>query len=455
MTVGLFVFHRDLRVQDNTALLRLFEQVDQVIPIFVFSPHQVNRRVNHFYNSHAIQFMCDALRELDDDTHQNLCCFYGDETRMVSRLLDQYPITHVGFNLDYTRYARERTHRLRTLCESKHVQLVLAEDYTLTELDAVRDGEPYVVFKPYHQAVLRMSIPRPRTVRISAKRWKALPHGTHHRISLSKISTFYTPNPAVIAGGRHMGKLILSQVGRRFRRYAQTRNTPSIETTHLSAHIKFGTVSIREVYHVFRKTSADLVRQLIWHDFYAQLMYFLPHARTLGKSNFQERRVAWRSIRSGKGKMWFQKWCDGETGFPIIDAGMRQLNQTGWMHNRVRLLTSNFLALLLGIDWRHGERYFAQRLVDYDPSSNNGNWQFTAQVGTDRSPYLRIYNPFAQSEKIDKDAMYIHRWVPELREVQPAKIHRWMETEIDENVDYPAPMCDYATQREEAQQRYK
>lgn len=457
MTLGLFIFHRDLRVSDNTALLRLFEQVDRVIPIFVFSPHQVNRRVNRFYNSNAIQFMCESLMDLYEQTKTSLRFAYGDEVNILEHVIDQYPITHVGFNLDYTRYARQRTHRVRQLCDSKQVQLVLAEDYTLTELETLRDGEPYVVFEPYYQAVLRSSIPPPEVTRIGRKRWKSISSSPSlPLLKLSELNSFYTANPSVIEGGREMGRLILSHVGRRFRRYSSTRNTPSVETTHLSAHIKFGTVSIREVYAVFRKTSADLVRQLIWHDFYAQLMYFLPHQRTLGGSNFQERKVRWRSIRSGKGKEWFQKWCEGRTGFPIIDAGMRQLNQTGWMHNRVRLLTSNFLTLLLGIDWRHGERYFAQRLVDYDPSSNNGNWQFTAQVGTDRTPYLRIYNPFAQSAKVDPESVYIHRWVPELRAVDSDVIHRWDRIEDDERIlGYPAPMVDYSKQREQAQQRYR
>lgn len=457
MTLGIFVFHRDLRVYDNTALLQLAEAVDQIMPIFIFSPRQVNRRINRFYNSNAIQFMCDSLRDLHTATHSSLRCFYGDEERILAQLIHHYPVTHLAFNADYTRFARERTHHIRRLCESKHVQLILAEDYTLTSIEDLRNGQPYVVYRPYLEAVLQTHIPAPRTDRIGQGRWKAASTSEKHLLSWSDLDQFYTSNPSVIAGGRKMGKMILSRVGKTFRRYNRERNTPSIETTHLSAHIKFGTVSIREVYAVFRKTSSDLVRQLIWHDFYAQLMYFLPYAQTLGGSNFQKKRVGWRSITSGKGRRWFQKWCEGRTGFPIIDAGMRQLNQTGWMHNRVRLLVSNFLSLLLGIDWRHGERYFAQRLVDYDPSSNNGNWQFSAQVGTDRAPYVRIYNPFAQSKQVDEDAVYIQRWIPELRDVDPEVIHQWdrLSEEWSDRIDYPSPMCDYDTQREEAQRRYR
>jgi deoxyribodipyrimidine photo-lyase len=178
---------------------------------------------------------------------------------------------------------------------------------------------------------------------------------------------------------------------------------------------------MREVFHSYE--NVDLLRQIIWHDFYASLMYFLPEEDTLGGGNMQHKKIKWKHSES-----MFRKWCDGKTGVPFVDAGMRQLNETGWMHNRLRLITSNYLTMVLKIDWKKGEKYFAQKLVDYDVASNNLNWQFSGQVGTDRNPYAIVYNPYLQSKKYDKDCKYIKKWVPELRDVDCKLIHKSIPT---------------------------
>ena len=195
---------------------------------------------------------------------------------------------------------------------------------------------------------------------------------------------------------------------------------------------------------------SDLVRQVIWHDFYAQLMNYLPPKKTLGGGNFQNRKVRWNRNYS-----FLKRWKEGNTGYPIVDAGMRQLNQTGWMHNRVRLITSNFLSIILGINWKEGEKYFAQHLVDYDPSSNNGNWQWSAQVGTDKVPYLRVYNPLKQAFDIDPTTEYIRRWVPELSSLSDDEILEWNKVDISSKIDYPKPMVDFSTSYRKAKLRFK
>lgn len=446
MTTAIFIFHRDFRVVDNTALTRLAKVATRIFPIFVFTPDQIDPKRNSYYNSNSVQFMCESLEELRAVTSDCLTFFYGDLITVLNRIHAALKgdIQYVGFNLDYTKYARDRTAQVEKWAKRKGVETVTAEDYTLVEMNAVRDGNMYSVFKPYYDRVKSMKVEVSRT-RVT-KFWKP-------KVSslVSDLSRFYTPNDLVQVGGRIEALRILKGLST-LRSYARTRNDPSVPTTTLSAHIKFGTVSIREVYEKFRKVSDELTRQLVWHDFYAQIMYYLPYRKTLGGGNFQDKKVRWTT--SDK---LFRAWCEGRTGFPIVDAGMRQLNTIGWMHNRVRLVTSNFLSLVLGIDWRKGERYFAKKLVDYDPSSNNGNWQFSAQVGIDRVPYVRIYNPFSQAKDVDPECKYIQAWVPELRKLDRKQILGWESAtpQLSQTVGYPLPIVNYSEQRKVNERKYK
>lgn len=433
---AIFIFHRDLRLVDNHALQSICSVAERVIPIFVFTPEQVEPRRNPYYNSNAVQFMCESLEELNEACHNRLAIFYGDLIDVLGEIrrgIDN--IQYISFNQDYTPYAKARTERVRRFAEKHGITLSTAEDYTLVNMDNVRGGDMYSVFRPYYERVRTMKISvTKQSPNIMRKLHKYGNKSSRLTIPIARISRFYKPNEYVQVGGRREGLRQLAGIGK-FKRYSQTRNTPSVDTTQLSAHIKFGTVSIREVYARFVKVSSELTRQLIWHDFYAQVMYYLPHRQTLGGGNFQNKKERkWSSSQSS-----FEKWCTGRTGVPIIDAGMRQLNTIGWMHNRVRLLVSNYLVFKLGINWRKGERYFAQKLVDYDPSSNNGNWQFSAQVGVDRQPYTRIYNPFKQARDIDPDATYIRRWVQELRGVDTQTILHWdtVDAEEKKRIGYP------------------
>lgn len=444
---AIFIFHRDFRVVDNTALTRLARVATRILPIFVFTPDQIDTQRNPYYNSNSVQFMCESLEELKAATANCLTFFYGDLITVLNRIHTALKgdVQYISFNLDYTKYARDRTTRVEKWAKTKGLETITSSDYTLVEMNEVRDGNVYTVFKPYYDRVKSMQIKTNRT-RVS-KFWKP----SARLPSLTDLSRFYTPNDLVQVGGRSEALTILKGLSK-FRSYARTRNDPSVPTTSLSAHIKFGTVSIREVYEKFRKVSAELLRQLVWHDFYAQIMYYLPYRKTLGGGNFQDKKVRW----STSDKL-FRAWCEGRTGFPIVDAGMRQLNTIGWMHNRVRLLTSNFLSLVLGIDWRKGERYFAQKLVDYDPSSNNGNWQFSAQVGIDRVPYVRIYNPFSQAKDVDPECTYIYAWVPELRTLDRKQILGWESAtpELARSVGYPLPVVNYSEQRKINERKYR
>lgn len=431
--IGIFLFHRDFRTIDNISLNELSLVANSIIPIFIFTHDQVGKE-NSYYNKKAIEFMTEALSNIP-----HLQIFCGDIESVLESIFVKNRISYIGFNLDYTKYAQDRTKKVKNLSQKYGVKVIAHEDYTLLPLKKYRDGSFYKVFKPFYNHLLSLEIPQPSedSVKLSQK---------------YRLDSRYSFNIDLGNFNHRKEALEILKDKNMFKKYIDTRNTPSINTTMLSKYIKFGCVSIREVYQ-YTKKYEELARQVIWHDFYANLLYFLPHSETLGgESNFQHRTVIWDN-----NKKYFKAWCNGMTGFPIIDAGMRQLNNTGWMHNRVRLLTGNFLSLILGIDWRLGEKYFAQNLIDYDPASNNLNWQFTAQVGTDRNPFLRIYNPFTQGEKYDKECKYIKKWIPELEEVPNKNIHKWFDKKYHSDLDttYPIPIVDMKEKVNEAKNRYK
>ena len=429
---SIFLFHRDFRIIDNNALNALSNLSEKIIPIFIFTPDQVDPNKNKYYNEKLIEFMKECLNDIP-----HLQVFYGETEKVLSSLFRNNSIENIAFNLDYTPYAIKRTKKVEKICKKYGINVVTKEDYTLIDIDQYREGSFYKVFKPFFEKVMSMDIEKPSTNKITFINKKL------------KVGDTYNEKLNVNGKKSHRQEALKILKDKTLaKNYEKLRNFPHIETTHLSKHIKFGTVSIREVFHAYKKYT-ELVRQVIWHDFYACLMKFLPISDTIGGGNFKHLDLSW-----SHNKTLFIKWCNGETGFPIIDAGMRQLNETGWMHNRVRLLVSNFLAVLLGIDWRWGERYFAQKLVDYDITSNNLNWQFSAQVGTDRTAFLRIYNPFLQSEKYDPDCVYIKKWIPELRNVDNSVIHKWAE-KYNKEIDYPEPMIDYREYVKKAKKLYK
>lgn len=419
---SIFLFHRDFRVIDNTSLLALSRVSKSIHPIFILTPEQIDPTKNPYYNERIILFMMECALAIP-----HLQIFYGDTIDVLTSLFKlNDTITHIGFNIDYTPYAKKRTECVQKLAKVYNVTVVAHEDYTTLEMHQFRDKGYYKVFKPFYENLLKQEVPLPSTKNVaiyfSAQRLKC---ARNFQFDFTKrIHDIHRKDALAILRDKHLVK-----------KYTETRNIPSIDTTHLSKYIKFGVVSIREVFQAY-KNNTDLLRQVIWHDFYASLMNFTLPLYTIDGGNLQHKKQTWVSSNT-----LFRKWCEGKTGFPLVDAGMRQLNETGWMHNRVRLIVSNFLTMMLGIDWHKGEKYFAQQLIDYDVSSNNLNWQFSAQVGTDRNPFVRIYNPFLQSQKYDSDAVYIKRWVPELIDVPSKVIHKWnVKWDEYKDTNYPKPI---------------
>jgi len=421
---SIFLFHRDFRTIDNNSLNSLDKLSTNIIPIFIFTPDQVDPEQNKYYNETSIKFMVECLSSIP-----HLQVFYGDTVDVLESIFKHQKIEYLGFNLDYTPYAVKRTTNVLSLCKKYNVNTIMNEDYTAFPLSQYRKskGESdrfYKVFKPFFDYLQTLDIPKVSTTSIKLIDTK-LKVNSKYKFKLPKFKN---------NSNHRKDALEILKNKADFKNYSKTRSLPTIETTHLSKYIKFGVVSIREVYHTF-KNNLDLYRQVAWHDHYACLMYFLPVKDTIGGGNIQHLSIKWKNDSKK-----FKDWCQGQTGYPIVDAGMRQMNETGWMHNRCRLIVSNFLALSLGIDWRKGEKYFAQKLVDYDITSNNLNWQFSAQVGTDRAQFIRIYNPFLQSKKYDPDCLYIKKWIKELKDVPNKDIHKWDEKYENYNINYPKPI---------------
>jgi deoxyribodipyrimidine photo-lyase len=310
-------------------------------------------------------------------------------------------------------------------------------------------GKIYQKFTPFYESCLKHKILAPansKKIPFSNTR-----HNLQHLITLDNaFKKFTKDNPNILMhGGRIEAIKQLRVAHKNLLHYSQTHNDLFKPTSELSAYIKFGCISIREVYKTFR-TKHDFIRQLFWRDFYANILYAFP--QVLGSAL----KPSYNKIKWTKNIRWFHAWTQGETGYPVVDAGMRQLNDTGYMHNRARLIVSSFLVKTLLLSWEQGEKYFAQKLTDYDPASNNGNWQWTAGSGADSQPYFRIFNPWIQAKEFDPDCEYIKKWIPELKDVPNKDVFNWFkEWPNYKSINYPKPICVYEEQKEKALKLYK
>ena len=450
---GLFIFRRDLRVEDNTGLLEAASQCAQVITCFIFTPEQVGNS-NNYRSKNAIQFMMESLNELAKTIHKmggELLFFYGENNKILKSFLQNSQIDAVFFNRDYSPYAQFRDLEIDTLCKKMDISCIQTSDYYLYEPGTIvaAGNKPYKKFTPFYEKVLHMPVNKiqKRKPENLAKYYGETPGKISLNDAIERILHSKSNPSKMVMGGRSEALKLLSSGLKTQSHYDNTRDFLINSTTGLSASIKFGCISIREVYYSFLRKFGlkfGLIRELIWREFFAHVLYGFPEV--LGKSyqpKFQT--IKWRRSNHD-----FEKWKNGNTGFPVVDAGRRQLNKTGYMHNRGRMIVANFLIKTLLLDWRLGEKYFAQKLTDYDPASNNGNWQGISGTGVDMKPYFRDMNPWIQSAKFDKDALYIKKWVPELEHVDPSDIHKWYDkyNEVKyKSVDYYPPMVNYDEQK--------
>ena len=417
---GLYIFRRDLRIVDNVGLYLLQQQCKHIYTIFIYTPEQIQEKKNIYYSAKSVDFMNQCILDLQKEIkkyHGELYLLYGTNNEIISNLISLLNIDIVAFNRDYTPYARKRDDEIIELCSKSQVKVIQGLDYYLLDPETIPF---YKKFTPFYHFVRTIPIQKP--LPISTFSFKQYP------MTSVIINTL---QPLMLNGGRlEAWKHINS-----FHDYITDDLNKS--TSLLSPYIKYGCISIRELYHLF-KHKINWIRQLYWREFYALVLYHTQSYQAMYPS---------KSLRWNYNQLWFSKWCNGETGFPIIDASMRHLNHSGYMHNRSRLIVSNFLVKILLISWKYGELYFANKLIDYDPASNNGNWQWTAGVGVDSQPYFRILNPWIQSKKFDPECTFIKHWIPELKEIPTKHIHQWYEFYKNYNI-YIIPICDFFIQKD-------
>lgn len=449
--LALHVFRRDLRLQDNTALSAALKLADLVIPCFILDKRQIER--NEYKSDNCIQFMLNSLTQLDSDLQAaggKLYLFHGIAEEMIEKLIVNSQIEAVFFNRDYTPFSIQRDQKIKKICDQHKVSCQIFADALLNEPEEVLkpNHEPYTVFTHFFNKAKQLHV-KP-----------AEKNSRHHYYSGSvpfadksffeKLLQKNNPN-LLVKGGRIEALKLLNNI-KKLAKYDTLRNFPAAPgTTHLSAHNKFGTISIREFYMKILASFSKqhtLIKELYWRDFFTHIAFHFPFV--FGNSFHKK----YASITWSKNETHFRAWREGRTGFPIIDAGMRELNTTGYMHNRVRMLVASFLTKDLHIDWRWGEKYFAQKLVDYDPAVNNGNWQWAASTGCDAQPYFRIFNPWLQQEKFDPDCLYIKKWIPELTAISPKIIHQLDRHKDPLFTNYPKPIILHAQESQKAKLIY-
>ena len=400
---SVFWFRRDLRLDDNLGLNAALSSGLKVIPIFIFDTEIINKLEK---NDLRIKMIHAALVKLNDAMLGNRCnvgMYLGNPKAVFESLLKKFKIKSVYANHDYEPYAIERDKSIKSFLEKKNVTYKSFKDQVIFEKDEVvkDDGNPYKVYTPYSRKWIET---------LNARGFETCKSET----KLNSLASLELPYLTLKEIGFDEKKFDIPLFNIDFKtieKYEETRNFPYLNSTsRIGAHLRFGFVSIRKlVEKAHKKSNKTYLKELIWREFFMQILWHFPYTQ---EKSFKPKydRIKWLNNDEE-----FKKWCEGNTGYPLVDAGMRELNQTGFMHNRVRMLVGSFLCKHLLIDWRWGEKYFAKKLLDYEMSSNVGNWQWVAGCGVDASPYFRIFNPKEQIKKFDKDFKYIKKWVPEFQ----------------------------------------
>ncbi len=420
-------FRRDLRLDDNTALWKALTESKEVLGLFIFDTNILDQLEDK--QDRRLAFIHQALLKLKEKLEakgSSLLVKYGKPEEVWTELIETYDIQAVYTNRDYEPYAQERDKAIYQLLESKGIDFKGCKDHVIFEKSEVvkKDGKPYTVFTPY------------------SKVWKK--HYATHPPKMvgdaTESENFYQCDPLPMLSLADIGFELVAEdfpttnvPTDLLTNYKEKRNFPGIKgTSRLSVHLRFGTISIRKMAVLGAEHSESWLNELIWRDFYQMILFNFPQVVNQAfKPKYD--RIPWR-----KSEEDFAKWCAGMTGYPMVDAGMRELNATGFMHNRVRMITASFLTKHLLLDWRWGEAYFAKKLIDFELASNNGGWQWASSSGCDAAPYFRIFNPSSQLSKFDKQLVYIKKWLPEYG-----------------TPNYPSPMVDHKFARQRALDTYK
>jgi deoxyribodipyrimidine photo-lyase len=426
--VNIFWFRRDLRIHDNAGLYHALKSNFPVVPIFIFDKDILDKLEEK--KDRRVEFIRDTLVSIQEKLVKlgsSLEVIYGTPEQIFYKIINDYKVRAVFTNHDYEPYAIKRDQAIKDILEEKNIGFISYKDQVIFEKDDVLkdDGKPYTVYSPY------------------SRKWKSIFTDLHGKPYPTKkyYDNFFKQKHKRIPSLEEMG---FQETDKKYpsqnpgdeliKHYDRTRDFPAIDgTSRLGIHLRFGTVSIREIVKKAKVLNSTFLNELIWREFYMSILWHFPQVGHHKAFKHEYDHIKWRNNEEE-----FRKWCEGQTGYPIVDAGMRQLNETGYMHNRVRMITGSFLCKDLLIDWRWGEAYFAEKLLDFDLAANNGGWQWVSGSGCDAAPYFRIFNPELQTKKFDKDLKYITEWVPEFQEF-----------------NYPEPIVDHAAARERCLEVYK
>ena len=403
--VSIFWFRRDLRIEDNHGLYQALQGPWPVLPIFIFDPHILDKLSNK--SDARVEFILHSLEKIQSSLEPlgaSLLVKHASPLVAYQELANEFDIQAIYTNHDYEAYAQKRDSAIAEWAASHSIEFRSFKDQVVFEKDEVLSGQgtPYTVFTPYSRKWKERLAANP-IVNYPSEKESNYYQGFFELPSLTTLG--FQPS-----GLRFPGQEVSQQV---IQGYQVQRDFPSLDaTSRLSVHLRFGTVSIRSLVQKALGVSETWLNELIWRDFYFNILHHFPHVSSGSAFRKEYDRMEWRNDPTE-----FEAWCQGQTGYPIVDAGMRELNATGFMHNRVRMIVASFLVKHLLIDWRWGEAYFAGKLLDFDFAANNGGWQWAAGSGCDAAPYFRVFNPTLQTQKFDKELKYIRKWVPEFQEL--------------------------------------
>ena len=396
----IFWFRRDLRLVDNHALFKALKSGYDVLPIFIFDSNITNKLNQNDHRLNYINNVLDGLNKRLSKNKKKIYIYKGDPIEIISKLIIKLKIKEIYLNKDYEPYARDRDDKIEKLCVANNVSYNSFKDHVIFEEDQIvkKDGTPYVVYTPYSRKWIEKfqsnqldSYPSEQNLGgfVDSDKIRELNYQMDYEKNIISPKTYNLNNDLID-------------------KYEETRNFPALDSTsRIGVNLRFGTVSTRKIVKTSSERSNNtFLKELIWREFFIQILWHFPHTT---EKSFKDKyeRIEWRNNMDD-----FKLWCDGKTGYPIVDAGMNQLNKTGFMHNRLRMVVGSFLCKHLLIDWRLGEKYFADKLFDYEQASNVGNWQWVAGCGVDAAPYFRIFNPEEQQKKFDKELQFIKKWIP-------------------------------------------
>lgn len=427
-TTNIVWFRRDLRLYDHTALHYAMQQQESILPVFIFDTEILEDLKNK--NDARVQFLHNQCVKINETLRQSggsFHVFHGKPKSIFEKLVNQYNIKAVFTNRDYEPYAIKRDKSIENMLRENGIDFYTFKDQVIFEKEEIltANGEPYKVFTPYKIKWLQKLNQSQLTILPDYSKSTKFLQSTDHILPQMKDIGFGASD--IVIPPLNVDTAVIS-------RYHKNRDYPAKPkgTTRLGIHLRHGTLSIRRAVEVASKTNETWLNELIWRDFYMMILSNFPHVTNNAFKPAYDQ-IPWRNHKEE-----FELWCKGQTGYPIVDAGMRELNNTGYMHNRVRMIVASFLTKHLLIDWRWGEAYFAEKLLDYELASNNGGWQWAAGTGTDAQPYFRIFNPQSQTEKFDKELIYIRKWIPEI-----------------EKGKYPKPIVEHKFARQRAINTYK